>query len=97
MQVLKILKGDEETVKWAKSKVSTSEEIDGVDDDDDDDDDEVVHTDANIRSHLNLALLDIEDDSTSISSTEQTIDFVSRNTSFDDNLQGSWSRSSSFD
>jgi len=92
MQVLKILQGDEETVKWAKSKVSTSEEIDELDDDD-----EVVQPDANIRSHLNLALLDIEDDSTSFSSTEQTLDFVSSNTSLDDYLQGRWSRSSSFE
>lgn len=89
--VLKLLQGDDETIKWAKSKVSASEEVDPLDDDD------VAETDANIRSHLNLALLDIEDDSTSVSSTEPSIDFVSSNTSLEDCLQGRWSRSSSFD
>ncbi|ONK73287.1 uncharacterized protein A4U43_C04F29360 [Asparagus officinalis] len=90
--VLKLLKGDEETVKWAKSRVSSPEEIETLDDDD-----EVAQPDSNLRSHLNLALLDVEDDSTSVSSTEQTLDFVSSNTSLDDYLQGRWSRSSSFD
>lgn len=45
---------------------------------------------SNIQSHLNLALLDVEDDSLSMSSIEQ-------NVSLEDYLQGRWSRSSSFD
>lgn len=90
MQVLKLLQGDDESVKWAKSRVSASGESDCLDD-------EVMQPDVVLRSHLNLALLDIEDDSTSVSSTEQTLDFVSSNTSLDEYLQGRWSRSSSFD
>lgn len=91
VQVLKLLQGHGESVKWAKLEVSTSEDIDSLDDD------EVAEPDANIRSHLSLALLDIEDDSTSVSSTDQTLEPASSNTSFEDCLQGRWSRSSSFD
>lgn len=45
---------------------------------------------SNLRSHLNLALLDVEDSSYSMSSIEQTV-------SLEDYLRGRWSRSSSFD
>lgn len=45
---------------------------------------------SNIQSHLNVALLDMEDDSLSMSSIEQSV-------SLEDYLQGRWSRSSSFD
>lgn len=45
---------------------------------------------SNLQSHLNLALLDVEDDSLSLSSIEQSV-------SLEDYLQGRWSRSSSFD
>lgn len=91
MQVLKLLQGDKETVKGAKSKVNTSEDIDLLDYD------EVVQQEAILRSHLNLALLDIEDDSASVSSTEQALEFVSSNSSFEDYMQARWSRSSNFD
>lgn len=76
--VLKLLQGDEEAMNWAREQLTESDEMDG---------------DAfprNIQSHLNIALLDLDDDSTSISSTEQNI-------SLEDYLQGRWSRSSSFD
>ncbi|KAH7520923.1 hypothetical protein FEM48_Zijuj08G0197200 [Ziziphus jujuba var. spinosa] len=79
--VLKLLKGDEEVMRWARQQVIESEELDVVDE-------EMIST--NIQSHLNLALLDLEDDSLSISSGEQSI-------SVEDYLQGRWSRSSSFD
>ncbi|KAK4572685.1 hypothetical protein RGQ29_030922, partial [Quercus rubra] len=45
---------------------------------------------SNLQSHLNLALLDVGDDSLSMSSIEQSV-------SLEDYLQGRWSRSSSFD
>ena len=45
---------------------------------------------SNLQSHLNLALLDVEDDLLSMSSVEQ-------NVSLEDYLRGRWSRSSSFD
>lgn len=44
---------------------------------------------SNLRSHLNLALLDVEDSSLSMSSVEEL--------SLEDYLRGRWSRSSSFD
>lgn len=81
IQILKLLHGDEEVIRWAEQEVIAPQELDGCDE-------EPVPT--NIQSHLNLALLDLEDDTVSISSTEQSV-------SLEDYLQGRWSRSSSFD
>ena len=67
--------------RWAEQEVNASEELDGFEG-------EPVLT--NIQSHLNLALLDLEDDTDSISSTEQQI------VSLEDYLRGRCSRSSSF-
>ncbi|KAL5209816.1 hypothetical protein ABZP36_005439 [Zizania latifolia] len=78
-QVVKLLEGDDETIHWARSQVTAS--FDGSDE-------EAVTAESNMQSHLNLALLGVEDDTLSHCSTEQTID-----TSAD----GYWSRSSSFD
>ncbi|XP_062093561.1 protein kinase STUNTED-like [Humulus lupulus] len=80
--VLKLLQGDEEVTKWARQQVS------GAEDQEEAIDGEPLPT--NIQSHLNLALLDMEDDSLSVSSGEQGI-------SLEDYLRGRWSRSSSFD
>ncbi|TKY73808.1 Proline-rich receptor protein kinase PERK9 [Spatholobus suberectus] len=82
MQILKLLHGDEEVTRWAEQEVNAPQELDGFDE-------EPIPTN-NIQSHLNLALLDLEDDTVSISSTEQSV-------SLEDYLQGRWSRSSSFD
>lgn len=80
--ILKLLHGDEEVAGWAEQEVNAPQEQDGFDE-------EQVPT-TNIQSHLNLALLDLEDDTVSITSTEQSV-------SLEDYLQGRWSRSSSFD
>ncbi|XP_042514532.1 serine/threonine-protein kinase PAK 6-like [Macadamia integrifolia] len=80
--VLKLLQGDPEVTKWAKLQVNASEEFDAQD--------EEAFPHTNIQSHLNVALLDVDDDSLSVSSVEQ-------NVSLEDYLQGRWSRSSSFD
>lgn len=80
-QVLKLLQGDEEAANWAKEQVSASEELDSIDGE---------ASPTNIQSHLNLALLDLDDDSVSAGSTQQII-------SVEDYLQGRWSRTSSFD
>uniref|UniRef100_A0A0A9DLL1 Protein kinase domain-containing protein n=1 Tax=Arundo donax TaxID=35708 RepID=A0A0A9DLL1_ARUDO len=78
--VLKLLQGDDETLDWARSQVTAS--FDGSDED-------AATPDSNMQSHLNLALLGVDDDTLShCSSTEQTVV-----TSAD----GYWSRSSSFD
>ncbi|XP_038989180.1 serine/threonine-protein kinase STE20-like [Phoenix dactylifera] len=87
--VLKLLQGDDDVVKWARSQVSTSEGLDELDD-------ELTDMKSIIQSHLNLALLDVDDDSLSISSTEQTVDSITANASMEDYLKGRWSRSSSF-
>ncbi|GAV69118.1 Pkinase domain-containing protein/Usp domain-containing protein [Cephalotus follicularis] len=79
--LLKLLRGDEEVINWARHQVNASEELDLMDG-------KVNPT--NIQSHLNLALLDLEDNSLSISSTDQSV-------SVQDYLQGRWSRTSSFD
>lgn len=81
--ILMLLQGDEEIIKWARLQVNASEEFDTVDDD--------AFPRPNLQSHLNVALLGMdEEDSLSISSVEQ-------NVLIEDYLQGRWSRSSSFD
>ncbi|XAR62851.1 Non-specific serine/threonine protein kinase [Bertholletia excelsa] len=80
--VVKLLQGDPELTKWAKLQVNASEGTDMLD--------EEAFPCSNIQSHLNLALQDVEEDSLSVSSIEQSV-------SFEDYLQGRWSRSSSFD
>jgi len=86
--VLKLLKGDIDILKWARSQVGLSYEVDA---------DECVMTppvkgsNANIQSYINLAF-DV-DDSASVTST----DFIAANTSLEEYLKGRWSRSSSFD
>lgn len=81
--MLKLLQGDPDVTNWARLQVNTSKEEETVDDDE-------AFPRSNLQSHLNLALLDVEDDSLSMSSIEQSV-------SLEDYLQGRWSRSSSFD
>lgn len=81
--VSKLLQGDAEVVKWAKLEVNALETPETVDDD-------ACPPSNLLQSHLNLALLDVEDDSLSMCSIEQ-------NVSLEDYLRGRWSRSSSFD
>lgn len=79
--VLKLLEGDDETIHWARSQACAGS---------DGSDEEAVTPGSNMQSHLNLALLGVDegDDTLSQCSTEHTAD-----TSAD----GYWSRSSSFD
>ncbi|KAK2981473.1 hypothetical protein RJ640_017003 [Escallonia rubra] len=93
--VLKLLQGDLEVLKWARLQVNASEGSDAVkqimntlDCSDALEDEDFSH--SNLKSHLNLALLDVEDSSLSMSSIEQSV-------SLEDYLRGRWSRSSSFD
>ncbi|GAV87536.1 Pkinase domain-containing protein/Usp domain-containing protein [Cephalotus follicularis] len=80
--VSKLLKGDADVTKWARLQVNAFEESDMLV--------EEACPRANLQSHLNVALHDVEDDSLSMSSFEQCV-------SLEDYLQGRWSRSSSFD
>ncbi|KAJ6335735.1 hypothetical protein OIU78_012364 [Salix suchowensis] len=80
--VVKLLQGDAEVAKWARLQVNAAEESDVLDGE------ECLR--SSLRSHLNLALLDVEDDSLSLSSIEHSI-------KLEDYLQGRWSRRSSLD
>ncbi|KAL5843945.1 hypothetical protein ACOSQ4_009903 [Xanthoceras sorbifolium] len=80
--VVKLLEGDTDVTKWARLQVNALEESEMLGDE--------ACPRSNLQSHLNVALLDVEDDSFSISSIEASI-------SLEDYLQGRWSRSSSFD
>ncbi|KAK6132249.1 hypothetical protein DH2020_034009 [Rehmannia glutinosa] len=92
--VLKLLQGDADVVKWARLQVNASEgsqiklqanSLEGIDAIDDE-----TFSQSNLQSHLNLAMLGVDEDSLSISSIEQSV-------SLEDYLRGRWSRSSSFD
>lgn len=80
--VVKLLQGESEVVKWARLQVKDLEASEILD--------EEACMRSNLQSHLNTALLDVEDDSFSMSSIEPGV-------SLEDYLQGRWSRSSSFD
>ncbi|KAL0425679.1 UNVERIFIED_CONTAM: Receptor-like cytosolic serine/threonine-protein kinase RBK1 [Sesamum radiatum] len=80
--VLKLLRGDPEVLEWARQETETSEDLFNVINGE--------QSATNIQSFINLALLNLDDDSASSSSTEQ-------NLSVEDYLGGRWSRSSSFD
>ncbi|KAL8110322.1 hypothetical protein AgCh_026158 [Apium graveolens] len=92
--ILKLLQGDVEMMKWARVQVDTSENCDAIlpnstsEECDTFDDDGL--SSLNLKNHLNLALLDVEEESLSTSSIEQSI-------TLEDYLGDRWSRSSSFD
>ncbi|KAE7997555.1 hypothetical protein FH972_002181 [Carpinus fangiana] len=79
--ILKVLQGDEEVTRWAKQLLCTSEEVDALDG---------GEGFTNIKSHLNVALLEMEDDSLSVSCSERSV-------LLEEYLQARWSHSSSFD
>lgn len=83
MQVLDLLKGDMEMLKWAKEETSNGLEDSKLLKD------EKLHRSNLLQSHLNLAFLDMEDDAHSMVSMDQGI-------SVEDYLNGRESRSSSF-
>ncbi|XP_061373349.1 protein kinase STUNTED-like [Gastrolobium bilobum] len=80
--ISKLLQGDADAIKWARLEVNALEAPEMLDDE--------VLSPSNLQSHLNLALLDVEDDSLSMCSVEHSV-------SLEDYLRGRWSRSSSFD
>ncbi|XP_059631737.1 protein kinase STUNTED-like [Cornus florida] len=80
--VMKLLQGDAEVMKWARLQVNALEWSDMLDDE--------ASPRSDLQSHLNLALLDVDEESLSMSSIEHSV-------SLEDYLQGRWSRSSSID
>lgn len=89
LQIFKLLQGDDAIMKWARLQAIASEDFDLLYDE--------VSPASDIQSHLNLALLDVEDDSLSVSSIEQGVNYLTVDKSLDVYLQERWSRSSSFD
>ncbi|CAN6344588.1 unnamed protein product [Urochloa humidicola] len=87
--VVKLLAGDSDGVRWAEAQVGVSSGDDhggcGV----------ATSPDRNnIQSYINLALRDIiDDDASSVGSP----DFIGANMSLEEYLKGRWSRSSSFE
>ncbi|KAH6813857.1 kinase with adenine nucleotide alpha hydrolases-like domain-containing protein [Perilla frutescens var. frutescens] len=78
--VLKLLQGDSEVIEWARQEADRAEDVNAMNGE---------QSATDIQSFINLALLDVEDETTSTSSVEQ-------NVSVEDYLGGRWSRSSSF-
>ncbi|KAI3685579.1 hypothetical protein L6452_34827 [Arctium lappa] len=90
--VLKLLGGDVEVTKWARLEVDSTGGSDArLHISNIAEEEEEGFSQSNLRSHLNLALLDIEDSSLSMSSS------IEESISIEDYLRGRWSRSSSFD
>ncbi|KAJ6807301.1 receptor protein kinase TMK1 [Iris pallida] len=89
--IMKLLQGDQNILRWARAQVRASEDSDSLDD-------EAVQPNSLIQSHINLALLGVEDDTLSVSSIDHSVGFLpTANTSLEDYLKGRWSRQSSFD
>ncbi|KAJ3671638.1 hypothetical protein LUZ60_007717 [Juncus effusus] len=94
--IVKLLKGDKDMLKWARSQVTASGDFSS-------DSEEIEirtpnnnnYNNNNIQSYINLAFLDHDDDSASVSSVENP-DFITANTSLEEYLKGRWSRTSSF-
>lgn len=90
IQVLKLLQGEKDMLKWARSQIS------GVSTECGTEDNEIIGIrDSKIQSYINLAFQDLDDDSASATSVDNP-DFITANTSLEEYLKGRWSRSSSF-
>ncbi|XP_057966477.1 protein kinase STUNTED-like [Malania oleifera] len=66
-QILKILRGEEDVSHFVISQPSDQEVSENLGENDDE-----VYPDSSVESHLSLAFLDVDDDSTSLSSVEQS-------------------------
>ncbi|KAK9129429.1 hypothetical protein Sjap_009916 [Stephania japonica] len=82
-EILELLAGEKDVKEWTGLHANDPEFVNQVDDE--------AYPDSNLESHLDLAMLDVDDDTTSHSSIERN----SHHT-FEDYLKGRWSRSSSF-
>ncbi|KAF2302068.1 hypothetical protein GH714_032276 [Hevea brasiliensis] len=87
IHVLKLLRGDKDAVKWANIQNEYLKDIENQEENDDE-----VYPNSSAELHLNLALLDLDDDSISSSSFEQG----NNNLSMEEYLKERWSRSSRF-
>ncbi|XP_054788061.1 protein kinase STUNTED isoform X2 [Prosopis cineraria] len=87
-QILKILQGEERDDSSLSSQGYDSEHAENQENIDDE-----VYPNSSAELHLSLALLDVDDDSTSYSSSTER----SNSLSLEEHLKERWSRSSSFD
>nr|XP_034927463.1 probable serine/threonine-protein kinase PBL21 isoform X2 [Populus alba] len=85
-EILKLLRGDKEPEKWVNPQNKDLQDPENQDNDDE------VYPNSSAGSHLSLALLDVDYDSTSFSSWEH-----GNNLSIEEYFKDRWSRSSSFD
>ncbi|KAF3434709.1 hypothetical protein FNV43_RR21794 [Rhamnella rubrinervis] len=86
-EILKLLKGDEDIKKWMSSQNYQQEDSGNQDGNDDE-----VYPNSSAELHLSLALLDVDDDTTSLSSVDRRT-----SVSLEEYFKGRCSRSSSFD
>ncbi|CAK7329491.1 unnamed protein product [Dovyalis caffra] len=84
-EILKLLRGEKEMEKWVNPQNKDLQDPENQDNDDE------VYPNSSAELHLSLALLDVDDDSTSFSSSEH-----GNNLSIEEYLKDRWSRSSSF-
>ncbi|KAK8625192.1 hypothetical protein V6N13_090067 [Hibiscus sabdariffa] len=84
-QILELLRGETAVEKWGETENDNTESGEHHNDDE-------VYPNSRPELHLSVAMLDVDDDSTSFSSMEQGSNF-----STEEYLKGRWSRSSSFD
>lgn len=77
---LKLLKGEGDIVEWARSELISSSAYEDLDD-------EALLLHSNIQSHINLALLDLDEDDFSSSSVDHSVTFVTSNTSMEEYLK----------
>ncbi|KAF6170724.1 hypothetical protein GIB67_015676 [Kingdonia uniflora] len=85
-QILKLLLGEKDVEEWVLIHAISDEEEDDIQDG------EELSPESSMESHLGIAMLDVDGESTSFSSIEQTSHYT-----LQDYLKGRWSRSSSFD
>ncbi|KAK7264200.1 hypothetical protein RJT34_31805 [Clitoria ternatea] len=83
-QILRVLKGDEKVEYFFNSNENDQEESENQEENIDDE----VYPNSSAELHLSLALLGMDDDTTSYRSTDR---------SYSEHLKEQWSRSSSFD
>ncbi|KAE8690680.1 hypothetical protein F3Y22_tig00110893pilonHSYRG00274 [Hibiscus syriacus] len=83
-QILELLKGEKAVEKWGETDKENTESQEHHNDDE-------VYPNSRPELHLSVAMLDVDDDSTSFSSMEQSSSF-----STEEYLKERWSRSSSF-
>ncbi|KAG0447400.1 hypothetical protein HPP92_028340 [Vanilla planifolia] len=91
--VLQLLRGESDVVAWARSDLSAHTRTAS-----DDLDYESILLTSNIQSHIDLALLDVEDDALSSSSVDEAVSFTAGHTALEDYLKARCkSRSPSLD